>query len=108
MTARANGILSTPSSRTGVLELPYAKGAKAEPAGDAMIIVGYDDAGYGKYDGAGAFKVRNSWGKTWGDEGFWNLPYSIVDGVAGGTSDANIFPLFYTEDFVYISAMTHN
>ena len=100
-------------SGSGVLELPYTKPEKPEQGGGhAMVIVGYDDAGYGKYkDGAGAFagafKVRNSWSDTFGDGGYWYLPYSIVDGVAGH-SEHDTYPLFYDENFVYISAMAHD
>jgi len=88
---------------TGVLELPYAQ--PATPTGEgghAMVIVGYDDEGYGKYNGAGAFKVRNSWGKKFGDKkdkGFWYLPYSIVDGVAGA-NEGSTYPLYYNDEFV--------
>ena len=39
--------------------------------GHAVTLVGYDDDKYG-----GAFKVINSWGQDWGDEGFFWLPYS--------------------------------
>jgi hypothetical protein len=76
-------------SKTGVLELPYSQpeGPKNH-GGHAMVIVGYDDGGCAKFDGAGAFKAHNSWGEDWGDHGFWYLPYSMVDGVqcvlAGG------------------------
>ena len=103
----------TSFSGSGVLELPYTKPEKPEQGGGhAMVIVGYDDAGYGKYkDGAGAFvgafKVRNSWGRDFGDGGYWYLPYSIVDGVAGN-SEHDTYPLFYDENFVYISAMAHD
>ena len=39
--------------------------------GHAMCIVGYDDTKYG-----GAFEVVNSWGKTWGNDGFIWVRYS--------------------------------
>jgi hypothetical protein len=93
---------------TGVLKLPYQEPAEEpEPGGHAMVIVGYDDAGYGKYGGAGAFKLRNSWSSEWGNTGFWYLPYSIIDGVAGAP-DGKTYPLYYDENFVYISALHHN
>lgn len=41
--------------------------------GHAVTIVGYDDAKYG-----GAFKVINSWGTIWGDNGYFWLPYSFT------------------------------
>lgn len=43
--------------------------------GHAMIIVGYDDNK--KCLGSkGAFKIKNSWGESWGDKGYAWLPYS--------------------------------
>ncbi|GAB4267026.1 MAG: hypothetical protein Kow0065_17700 [Methylomicrobium sp.] len=41
--------------------------------GHAVTIVGYDDNRYG-----GAFKVINSWGIGWGDNGFFWMPYNKV------------------------------
>jgi hypothetical protein len=41
--------------------------------GHAVTIVGYDDDKYG-----GAFKVINSWGQDWGDDGYFWLPYSFA------------------------------
>jgi len=42
--------------------------------GHAMVIVGYDDE-------KGAFKVMNSWGVQWGNDGFFWLSYSFVTSV---------------------------
>ncbi len=41
--------------------------------GHAIAMVGYDDDRYG-----GAFKVINSWGTNWGDEGFFWYPYDAI------------------------------
>ncbi len=41
--------------------------------GHAVTIVGYDDNRYG-----GAFKVINSWGRKWGDDGYFWMPYSFA------------------------------
>ncbi len=41
--------------------------------GHAVTIVGYDDNKFG-----GAFKVINSWGINWGDNGYFWLPYSFA------------------------------
>ncbi len=38
--------------------------------GHAVCVVGYDDAKFG-----GAFKVINSWGKNWGEEGYFWIRY---------------------------------
>ncbi|EGV27865.1 peptidase C1A papain [Thiorhodococcus drewsii AZ1] len=40
--------------------------------GHAITIVGYDDNRYG-----GAFKVINSWGTDWGDNGYFWLTYDL-------------------------------
>lgn len=42
--------------------------------GHAMTIVGYDDNKYG-----GAFEVMNSWGRTWGNDGFVWVKYEDMD-----------------------------
>jgi len=39
----------------------------------AVTIVGYDDGKYG-----GAFKLINSWGPTFGDRGYFWIPYSFT------------------------------
>jgi hypothetical protein len=44
--------------------------------GHAVTIVGYDDNRYG-----GAFKVINSWSRSWGDDGYFWMPYSFAQGV---------------------------
>ncbi len=44
--------------------------------GHAVTIVGYDDSRYG-----GAFRVINSWGKYWGDDGYFWLPYSAASSI---------------------------
>lgn len=41
--------------------------------GHAVAVVGYDDNKYG-----GAFKILNSWGPNWGDNGYFWLPYSFA------------------------------
>ena len=43
-----------------------------------MTIVGYDDDVNCGDDGMGAFKVANSWGQGWKNQGFIWLPYSLA------------------------------
>jgi hypothetical protein len=45
----------------------------ANRGGHAITIVGYDDNRYG-----GAFKVINSWGTGWGDNGYFWLTYDLA------------------------------
>lgn len=39
--------------------------------GHSVMCVGYDDA-------KGAFIIRNSWGKDWGQDGYFEMPYEFV------------------------------
>ncbi len=41
----------------------------------AMVVVGYDDNMKAKNGDVGAFKLINSWGKNWGDNGFIWISY---------------------------------
>ena len=51
---------------------------KRSVGGHAMVVVAYDDS-YSNLDGStGAFRILNSWGKSWGDGGYCWLPYSYV------------------------------
>lgn len=52
--------------------IPVPKTGAREMGGHAMLIVGYDD-------NLKAFRVRNSWGATWADNGYGWLPYAYVD-----------------------------
>jgi len=49
----------------------------APRAGHAVTIVGYDDNKVTK-DGKGAFKLVNSWGPGWGDNGYFWMSYEAV------------------------------
>jgi hypothetical protein len=51
----------------------YNSTAGGTLGGHAVTIVGYDDNKYG-----GSFKVLNSWGITWGDSGYFWIPYSFL------------------------------
>ena len=56
-------------AKTGIVNIP----AKTEKSlgGHAVLIVGYDDA-------KKQFKVRNSWGPSWGLKGYFLMPYDYV------------------------------
>ncbi|MCD6257691.1 hypothetical protein J7J45_06480, partial [Candidatus Aerophobetes bacterium] len=45
--------------------------------GHAVTVVGYDDNKV-THDGIGAFKLVNSWGTGWGDNGFFWMSYEAV------------------------------
>jgi len=60
---------------SGVYE--YASGSRQ--GGHAVLLVGYVDTP-GQY-GGGYFIVKNSWGSTWGESGYFRIGYSQVTSV---------------------------
>lgn len=46
--------------------------AQAMPGSHAMLAVGYDDAD-------STFLIMNSWGRDWGEGGFWRMRYDVFD-----------------------------
>lgn len=59
-----------PLTSTGTL----VKGASLL-GGHATPLIGYDDNYLGT--GVGAFLVQNSWGTSWGNKGYFYIPYSV-------------------------------
>lgn len=59
--------------KSGIYE--HVTGGRA--GGHAVVIVGYDDA-------SGVWIVRNSWGTSWGEEGYFRIPYKNDSGVGNG------------------------
>lgn len=74
----------------------YREFENAEGA-HAMLVVGYDDA-------KNAFKVVNSWGENWGNNGFVWIDYKAFQEVLNTDSDFKILcEAWVTEDVVAIS-----
>jgi C1A family cysteine protease len=56
-------------AKTGIVPLPER--GESMLGGHAVALIGYDDE-------KGGFLVRNSWGKTWGDQGNCWMPYAFI------------------------------
>lgn len=77
-------------TKTGIMPIPDPTREK-EMGGHAVLIVGYDnhkvdrDVHLDNDDNVvirkvkGYLRVRNSWGKTWGDEGYFWMPYEVFE-----------------------------
>jgi len=65
-----SSFLSAITTKTGTVPHPNKK-KEAILGGHALCFVGYDDA-------REVFIVKNSWGISWGDNGYGYIPYSIV------------------------------
>jgi C1A family cysteine protease len=64
-------------------EIPFPSPRENVRGGHAVVAAGYDDAREirNPVDGAvttGAFLVRNSWGRSWGEDGYGWLPYAYA------------------------------
>ncbi len=63
--------------------IPYPAPGETVLGGHAIVAVGYDNGKkiknpISKKETRGAFLIRNSWGKDWGDTGYGWLPYEYV------------------------------
>jgi C1A family cysteine protease len=56
-------------TRTGVIPLP--KAPDALEGGHAICVMGYEDQGK-------AFKFKNSWGRSWGDNGYGYIGFEYI------------------------------
>ena len=62
--------------------MPMPEGGEKILGGHAVLCIGYDD-------NKQAFIVRNSWGKSWGDNGNFYMPYEFMIGTFN-TCDFNV------------------
>jgi len=63
------GFESDEVAKTGLLKMPEV--SEKNMGGHAVLMVGYDDS-------KKHFIVRNSWGKNWGDRGYFYMPYEYA------------------------------
>lgn len=76
-----NSMESDVVSKTGILPMPNLN-TETVIGGHAIVIVGWEDCKcwFTKANaGRGYFKVRNSWGNTWGQSGYFMMPYSYFN-----------------------------
>lgn len=63
-------------ANTGLLNLPQR--GEQNLGGHCTVICGYDDHKVIASQPPGAWKVRNSWGKNWGEDGYFWMPYGYT------------------------------
>jgi C1A family cysteine protease len=63
-------------AQTGIMPMPAPGEAKL--GGHAVMAVGYDNT-------KRMMTVRNSWGSSWGDQGYFYMPYEFI--ISNNTSD---------------------
>jgi len=64
-------------------KIPFPSLRDKIEGGHAVVTIGYDDRmkiknRYGDKETVGALLIRNSWGRSWGEEGYGWLPYEYI------------------------------
>jgi C1A family cysteine protease len=77
-------------AQTGVMPMP--KRGEKLVGGHAVVAVGYSDP-------KGYVIVRNSWGPSWGDAGYFYMPYEYLTGSTTSSDDSPINGAHLASDF---------
>ncbi|BBZ46935.1 C1 family peptidase [Mycobacterium parmense] len=78
-------------AQTGVVPLPDPA-TESAVGGHAVLAVGYSDP-------KGQVIVRNSWGPSWGDHGYFYLPYQYLTGSTSSSAGSPINGAYLASDF---------
>lgn len=84
-------------ARTGVMPLP--KKGESVVGGHAVLAVGYSDA-------KSHVIVRNSWGASWGDHGYFYMPYAYLTGSKVSSDTSPVSRAHLASDFWAIQAVS--
>ncbi len=85
-------------ANTGVMPMPNLPG-ESVVGGHAVLAVGYSDA-------KAQVIVRNSWGATWGDHGYFYMPYQYLTGSKVSSDSSTISHAHLASDFWAIQAVS--
>ena len=77
-------------AQSGVLPMP--KPDEATVGGHAVVAVGYNDS-------KNQVIVRNSWGASWGDQGYFYMPYQYMTGSKASSDSSPINGAHLASDF---------
>jgi C1A family cysteine protease len=72
--------------------MPMPKPGEATVGGHAVMAVGYSDP-------KGQVIVRNSWGASWGDAGYFYMPYEYMTGTKTSSDASPISGAKLASDF---------
>jgi C1A family cysteine protease len=84
-------------AQTGVMPMP--KKSESVVGGHAVLAVGYSDA-------KSQVIVRNSWGPSWGDQGYFYMPYQYLTGSKASSDASSVSSAHLASDFWAIQAVS--